>query len=205
MMTKRIGFFGGSFDPIHLGHLNLARELMEKRHLDEVWFCPAGTNPLKMEGSAASAADRMHMVKLAIEGEPKFKVLDIEAHKIGPCFTVDTLKQLHAARREGTQKHEFFLMLGDDIADTFYKWHQPDEIIRLAEPLIGTRYDAYDEHIFKGSPEVVRALQKGITHTSLMDISSTEVRNRLGKGMDCSDLIPSKVLDYIHLHRLYSK
>ena len=99
-MRKLIGILGGSFDPIHLGHLNLAVAIMEAHSLFQVWFCPAAQNPLKPNDTNASAHHRMEMVRLAIAGEPRFKVIDTDITRKGPSYTIDTLKALDALNLE---------------------------------------------------------------------------------------------------------
>lgn len=96
---KRIGFFGGTFDPIHLGHLNLAVEIMEKRQLDEVWFCPARVNPFKQDEQATDAFQRLEMVKIAIRDIPFFRAVDVEMSREGPSYTYDTIVELQKKKR----------------------------------------------------------------------------------------------------------
>ena len=196
---KQIGIYGGSFDPIHQGHLNLAVQIMEAHQLDEVWFCPAALNPFKMEGSHASASHRLAMIRLAIANEPRFKITEVEIYREGPSYTIDTLHQLIAENRDSL----FSFIIGEDAAQTFYRWHQPDEIIKCARLLVGRRSIIPAQEPFKGSIEVVAAIQKGLTPTKVMEISSTDLRQRLSKRMFCGHLLSGKVLDYILAHDLY--
>lgn len=203
-MNKQIGIYGGTFDPIHLGHLNLAIQILEVHQLDEVWFCPAAINPFKMGGTNAGAKDRIEMIKLAIAGEPRFKITEVEIHRHGPSYTIDTLNQLITQSKHKTSESvELSLILGNDAALTFHQWHQPEEIIKCARLLIGQRFLNPTPELFKGSPEVVAALQRGLTPTKIMEISSTHVRQRLAKRLFCGHLLPGKVLDYILAHDLY--
>lgn len=201
-MVKQIGLYGGSFDPIHIGHLNLAIEMLEAHRLDEVWFCPTALNPLKQQKTAGNAHDRLNMIQLAIEGEPRFRRLDIEIHRPSPCYTIDTLHQLQATDA-GKKTHAFHLIIGADAAYDFYHWHQPDEIIKCAKLLVGRRHGSLSGQPFAGSTAVVAALKQGLTPTRIMEISSSDVRSRLGKGLYCGHLVPGKVLDYIVAHHLY--
>ena len=204
MVEKKIGFYGGSFDPIHLGHLNLAIELMEAHHLDEVWFCPTQFNPLKVK-HGTPGEQRLKMVKLAIEKIPQFKALDIEIQRPGPSYTLDTLKQLIQNDQKNSISNKYYLLLGEDILKNFNSWHKPEEIVSLIPLLIGHRYMGINKILesAKGDPIIASALQKGLTPIRMMDISSTEIRDRLKKGLYCGHLIPAKVMDYIYQNRLY--
>jgi nicotinate-nucleotide adenylyltransferase len=196
----KIGIYGGSFDPIHLGHLNLATEMLEAHHLDEVWFCPAANNPFKPLQSATPSFHRLNMLRLAIENEPRFLISEIEMDRGGVSYTIDTLKELHAKNGQ----HRFFLILGEDAARGFHQWHQPEAIIQLAQPLIGCRGCKMDKLApFEGSPKVVNALTKGLTPTRIMEISGTEIRKRILEKKNCYHLVPGKVMDYILTNRIY--
>jgi len=185
-MKKIIGFFGGSFDPIHFGHIHLALELSEKYQLDEVLFCPAFCSPFKSHFTPnASPDDRLAMVRLAIEEIPLFKVTSIELDRKGPSFTIDTLKAL------ASEKVQFRLLLSEESAAHLDQWKDYHELILLAPPLIGRRSK-------EDSPS------QGITQMKVLEISSTEVRQRLEKGLYCGHLVPAKVLAYIQLHGLYN-
>lgn len=203
-MGKKIGIYGGSFDPIHPGHVNLAVEIMEARDLDEVWFCPSAVNPNKLAGSSANAADRMNMLKIALEGIPRFKIIDTELRRAGPSYTIDTLRELIKAQASKRDPDSFMLIIGDDAAKSFYQWHQPEEIVNLVPLLVGRRSISKDSESFKGSPAIVEAIKKGITPTRAIEISSTEIRQRLSKNLYCGHLLQGKVLDYILSHHLYS-
>lgn len=192
----KIGLYGGSFDPLHFGHLNLAIELKEKWELDEVWFCPAKISPFKTHLAPVDPAHRIEMLKCAIGDIPGFSLLDIEVKREGPSYTVDTLLDL---RRQFPQ-HRFYLLMGEDVLPKFFKWHKPDEIVTLATMLVGQRDGAAE---ILGDPEIQKALKKGMTKTRVMDISSTEIRERLKKRDYCGHLIPAKTLDYIYQNDLY--
>jgi nicotinate-nucleotide adenylyltransferase len=178
-----VGFFGGSFDPIHFGHLNLAVELLEKGGLDEILFCPAFCSPFKTDRPPiASAQDRYRMIEAVVADLPFASVTSIEIERKGPSFTVETLRKL---QREGVQ---YRLILSAEAAASFEKWREPEEILRLASLLVGARKGAVGECI----------------QTSLFEISSTEIRARLKKKLYCGHLIPHKALDYIERNGLYS-
>lgn len=198
---RKIGLYGGTFDPVHLGHINLAIELCELRSLDEVWFCPAQANPHKNTGPVVDAAHRLEMLKLAIEGIPNFKIIENELQRQSPSFTVDTLNELKTAYPE----YAFSLLLGEDSISGFFRWHLPNEILQIANVYIGSRTGEIDRNRYSGEDQkVFQALQQGMTQTRLMDISSTMIRDRLGRNLYSGHLIPAKVLDYIKQYSLYS-
>lgn len=203
-MKKVIGIYGGSFNPPHLGHLNLATEMLEAHHLHEVWFCPTGFHPQKKDPVTVSAEHRLNMLKLAIEEEPRFHISEIEVNRKGPSYTIDTLKDL--IEREG-KKHDpytFALILGEDAARGFATWKEPEEIIKYVKLLVGRRGESGKEmEPLQGTPEIVAALLKGWTPTRMMDISSREIRHRLLNKKYCYHLLPTKVIDYINKNQLY--
>jgi nicotinate-nucleotide adenylyltransferase len=178
-----IGFFGGTFDPIHFGHINMALELKERAGLKEVWICPAYVSPFKEGLKTVAPEHRLAMAKLAIEGIPGFKVIDHEIKKAAPSFTVETLRELKEATGAS-----FRLLLGGDQIESFHRWREADALKSLAPPLIARR---------SGSN------QPGTVQIPLFDISATEVRKRLKKKLYCGHLLPHKVLDYILKNSLY--
>jgi nicotinate-nucleotide adenylyltransferase len=197
-MKKKIGFYGGTFDPIHFGHLNLAVELMETHRLDEVWFCPARINPHKNGQQPLSFEERLQMVRLAVEDNPKFKVIDIEGRE-GLSYTIDTLQLLVDDRQ-----YQLFLLLGEDSVEGFPRWHRAEEIVQLVPLLIGSRTGIAPPLLQQGSGALYAAIQRGMTKTKLFDINATDIRARLRAGLYCGHLIPRKAIDFIQHYRLYS-
>jgi nicotinate-nucleotide adenylyltransferase len=194
----RIGLFGGTFDPIHIGHLNLAITLKEAHNLDEVWMIPVTVSPHKLaKPPKASSADRLTMTQLAVGDIPGFRVDDIEVSSGKPCYTYETIKKFVDANPNDS----FFLMLGEDSLAAFNAWHEPRKIVALTTILIGSRPNP--PQIPEGDPVVIEALKKGLTETALMEMSSSGIRARLGQEKFCGHLLPSKVIDYIIKHRLY--
>jgi nicotinate-nucleotide adenylyltransferase len=199
MTTKRqqtIGFFGGTFDPIHFGHLNLAIELKERAGLDKVLFCPARCSPFKSSAPPiASPEARFAMVEAAISGIEGFQATRLEIDRQGPSYTIDTLRQLAAPDLQ------FRLILAEEALPRFHLWKEAFELLRLAPPLIGARGKR------KAPPLSHRTgplLARGLVPTRILEISSTEVRERLSQGLYSGHLVPQKTLDYITAHRLYS-
>ncbi|MEQ8849115.1 nicotinate-nucleotide adenylyltransferase [Botrimarina sp.] len=186
----RLGVFGGSFDPVHVGHLRLAGCCCDQAGLDAVWFVPAAVQPFKAEGPVASDPQRCEMLRLAIASEPRFGVSTIEIDRGGVSYSVDTLRELHAAR-PGDQL--FFLMGADTLRD-LPGWREPDEVLRLATPLVVQRPgeappDSAVDHVLVTMPPI--------------DISSSEVRRRLAAGEPVDGLLPPAVLEYIRQNGLY--
>lgn len=202
-VSKQIGILGGSFNPVHLGHLNLAIEILEAHKLDEIWFCPAATNPHKNHLPPIGSQHRLNMLHLATEHEPRFVVSNIEIHRSGLSYTIDTIHELLAMQKDQENLVSFSLILGEDSAREFHNWHMPEEIVDLVPLLIGTRFDQEEKQPFQGSSKVIKAIKKGLTPIRNMEISSTDVRKRLLNKKYCYHLVPGKVMDYIDANHLY--
>lgn len=200
---QKIGLYGGTFDPIHFGHINLAMELKDKKDLDEVWFIPAQINPHKTHIPPVSMKHRLAMLELAIEDIPSFKIKDIEAHRPPPSYTVDTIRLILEQEEHRSSSRQFFLLLGEDSIPGFFKWHQPEEIVKLVPLLIGSRTGHYIAAESDISPSIKSAIQQGMVKTRIMDISSTELRERLSKQSYCGHLIPARALNYVKKNQLY--
>ena len=180
-----IGVFGGTFDPVHVGHLAIANAALDELGLDRVYFVPARRSPLKQDGPVASAEDRLAMLTAATGDEPRFRVSSVELDREGPSFTVDTLVSL---RGEG----QIFLILGSDAYADFDQWREPARIRDLARIVLAARPGA------PNAPAGVRMLD-----SPLMDISSRELRARAARGRSLRYLVPKAALRYIEEHRLY--
>lgn len=178
-----IGFFPGTFDPIHLGHLNLAIRLKEAAGLKEVWFCPAFRSPFKLGIETASPEDRLKMVQLAIKGIKGFRVLDLEIRKGAPSYTIDTIRELI----QKTGEH-FRLILGEDNVTDFTKWKEADKLAELAPLLIGARTGC--------------RLESALL-IPLYDISATDIRLRREEGLYIGHQVPASVLSHIKKNKLY--
>ncbi len=203
---KKKGFFGGTFDPIHDGHINLALTLMEKHGLDEVLFSPAYISPHKAQSPpVASPQDRLQMTELAIAPIPQFSLYHKEVERGGNSFTIDTVKELIRKSQEEGQAVKYYLILGEDAIPTFHRWKEVDELISLAPPLVGCRGESYSLPSATLPPLITKTIEEGWTEILMMLISSTQLRNRIKKRLYCGHLIPREVLDFIYEHELYSK
>jgi nicotinate-nucleotide adenylyltransferase len=192
---SRIGVLGGTFDPIHLGHLAAAKAAMECAHLDRVLFVPSAQPPHRAAAQAA-AEDRLAMSRLAVDGESHFEVSDIEAKRGGKSFTVDTLEELH---RSFPNDH-LFLILGWDAARLFRSWHEPDRVSELASIVIVSRGKA------QPMPSEIKGLAPErliICHVSTPDISGSELRRSISAGESAAGKVSPAVERYIAAHHLY--
>jgi nicotinate-nucleotide adenylyltransferase len=185
----RIGVLGGSFDPVHHGHLIAARTLREILALDLVLLIPAGLQPFKGEGHAAAAVDRAVMAELAIRGEAGLEVDRVEVGRAGPSWTVDTLAAL-MERRPGA---EVTLLIGADAAVEFPAWRSVERIRELAEVRVFTR--AGSERPRVGLP---------VVEIPAVQVSSTDIRARVRAGLSIRYLVPEAVAEYITGKGLYA-
>lgn len=202
-IEKKIGLFGGTFDPVHNGHLNLAFELAEKKELDEVRFIPALLNPLKQDNSPASFEHRAEMIRATIEGIPQFVLSEYEKNASFPCYTVNMIRTLLKEEKSETDPLRFYFLMGEDSIEKFGEWHLPEEIVSLVPLIIGSRFGSdicLPDH-FSGS--IRAAMQQGLFRTKMMDISSTCIRRRLAENRECRHLLPAATLDYIRKNQLY--
>ncbi len=194
----RIGLLGGTFDPVHYGHLFLAEECRTRLHLDQVILIPAGSPPHKQRTSFIAAEHRLAMVKLAIASNPSFACSDMEIRRGGISYTVDTLRAL----REQRPGAEMYYLTGIDTVAEIGTWKCPDEVLRLATFVAVTRpgYDPalLDERL---PPEYLARVQR--LDTIHLDISSTEIRHRVAEGAAIRYLLPDAVAEYISTHSLY--
>ena len=207
----RIGYFGGSFDPPHRGHLAVARAARDRFALDRVLLAPTGRQPLKPHGPEATFADRLRMVELLCAGEPRLEASAIDAPLPGdaPNYTVDTLRRLHASLpSQPSHPAELFAILGADAFRSLRQWREPDELLRLAQWIVVSRptlepapFDpAAVASPSPGSPASFRIHQlDGISDPT----TATALRSRLQSGQDCRASIPPLVLAYILARGLY--
>lgn len=184
----RIGVLGGTFDPIHEGHLAVAHTALQQFRLDKMILVPDFKPPHKEFQGGASPEDRLAMTQLASQNFPHFEVSDIEIKRAEISYTIDTLKTL----KKQYPGSEFFLIMGADNYAHFEKWKEPDEIRKMAQILVAPR-EGVEVNLDRTSPIVM-------PHKTL---SSTEIRKGLQKGQFGSSMIPQGVLDYIRKQHLY--
>lgn len=187
-----IGLFGGTFNPIHNGHVALATRLLKAAHLDEVWLLVTPQNPWKSQMELLDDAIRLLMARAAVEGIPGLVASDYEFHLPRPSYTWDTLQALS----RDFPDHRFTLLIGGDNWEKFGQWYAHDKILENHDVAI---YPRKGYKIDRAAlPPRVRVLR-----TRLIDISSTEVRRRVAEGLPFEDLVPPKVAEIIRERRLY--
>lgn len=192
---KKLGVFGGSFDPIHLGHLLLAEAAWEALNLDKLLFIPAQRSPWKIE-TGASPEQRWEMTKLAVDGRPGFEVSRLELDRTPPSFTIDTLEALRLQFHE----HELWLIIGADAIGDFPLWHRSGEILAIAHLAVGQR----PGETVKIPPQLTEHSERVcILPGPCCDISSTEIRQRIAENRSIHYRVPSSVIEYIQRNRLY--
>lgn len=187
----RLGVYGGSFDPPHLGHLLPVIDAAEQLDLDGVRFVPASVQPLKVGRASASPADRLAMTERLVQGIPGFSVDPAEIDRPGLSYTVDTL----AGLAEAHPGVELFLLLGADAFILFDQWREPERIRSLATIVVMVRREAAIAPPARSDVQVLQSRR--------VDISSTELRARVRDGRTIRGFVPDAVADYIAEHRLY--
>jgi len=185
--VKKIAIYGGTFDPIHHGHLILAREAREMFGFKNVIFVPAAVSPLK-ESPAASAKMRLLMLRAAIEGEPRFMVDDCELRRPAPSYTIDTIEEIRA--REGDA--DIYYLLGEDNVPTLRNWHRFDELIKAVRFVVLDRTGKEPNHPYQ-------------TVHRRIDISATEIRKRIATGRPIRYFVPQAVEEIIRHEKLYQE
>ena len=193
---RKIGIMGGTFDPIHNGHLIAAEEAMRQLGLAQVIFVPAGTPPLKSAAKTASARHRFMMCALATNDNQNFSVSSVEIDREGTSYTVDTIAHFKSTNPSA----KLYFIVGADVVNSFNKWRKFDEILQMCEIVVTTRagntlntslLEQYGDRIV-------------LITISDIDISSTRIRETLGRGWEPQYLLPQAVLDYIHRRGVYS-
>ncbi|KKX46400.1 MULTISPECIES: nicotinate (nicotinamide) nucleotide adenylyltransferase [Sphingobacterium] len=189
----KVGLFFGSFNPVHVGHLIIANYMANYTELDEVWFVVSPQNPFKKKESLGNMYDRLEMVNLAIEETENLKASSIEFSLPQPSYTIDTLT--HLAEKYPT--HEFVLIMGEDILETFSKWKNHDIILRDYHIYVYPR-PGYNGGTMKEHPSIT------LTQTPMMELSSTFLRQAVKEGSNIKFYTPDKVIEFIEKKGLYS-
>lgn len=201
----RIGIYGGTFDPVHYGHLLLAEQCREQCQLDEVRFVPAATPPHKQDDQIAAASHRVHMLNLALAGCPELTVSQVELLRDGPSYTVDTLQQLRVDEPDS----ELFLLLGMDSLHDFPMWRSPEKILELAHVVAVNRRSQHDPQAEEAALSAGRQIAAGLDNRLQIismpdiDISATDIRRRVAASRSIRFLTPRPVAMYIAEHQLY--
>lgn len=200
----RIGIFGGSFDPVHWGHLILAEQCREQARLEQVWFLPAAHHPFKAQANVATFEQRVAMLRLAIEGVTGFEICEIERELPAPTYTVQVLDALASRHRN----HEWFFLVGGDALAELPTWHEPARIAASATIVAMGRpgHPITDAAAYRQSLRLKPAdrLSLQVVDVPLIDLSSRDIRRRLGDGRSIRFMLPWAVERYIHDVRLYA-
>jgi len=185
----KIAIFSGSFNPIHNGHLAIALEVIKQGAAEAVWFLVSPQNPLKTNRDLLPENDRFEMVKLAIEKEPDMKASDFEFSLSRPTFTINTLKKLKLSYPQ----HQFLLLIGGDNLAILHKWFEYKKIISEFGLIVYPRPGFHDE-------EKLKFPNTTFINAPLIDLSATQIRDKLSKGESISDIVPDKVNLYLQQH-----
>jgi nicotinate-nucleotide adenylyltransferase len=204
MAKRKIALFGGTFDPIHLGHTAVAAAAAEHIGAEKIVFIPAKCSPLKASFPEAGDDDRLKMIALAIEGNNKFQLSDCELKKSEPSYTLETVRRFQAQLGGDTS---IYWLIGADGIDDLLRWYRITDLIDECNLCVmfraGCQPPNFAEFEAIWGAERVHKLQQDIIPTPLVDISSTEIRNRLAAGRDVTDMLAPSIADYIHKHNLY--
>ena len=192
----RIGVFGGTFDPPHLGHLVVAADAYQVLHLDHLLWIPAARPPHKLGRVHATAEQRLAMVRAALDGDERFAISDLELRRQGPSFTVDTLRTL----RQQNADSELFFLIGADALREIETWREPEEVARLAHLVVLARGDGRNGTTILHSRFPVLTVP-----VTRVDISATEIRRRVARGESIRYFVPDAVREIIRRERLYQQ
>ncbi len=196
----RLGFLGGTFDPVHRGHLALARAGRDELGLEEVLFLPAGQPWRKTGRMITSNEHRLAMLRLALEGEPAFRLSRMEVERPGPSYTADTLEVL----RDDRSEDELFFLLGEDALMDFPNWARPERILELVRLAVARRADSSPEALGEAERRLPGMGKRVIwLKMPAVVVSATEIRERMREGQSIGDLVPATVEEYIRAHGLY--
>jgi nicotinate-nucleotide adenylyltransferase len=198
----RLGIFGGTFDPVHNGHLLLAEQCREQCRLDQVWFVPAGVPPHKLARTLAAGKARAEMLELAVAGHDSLRVDRRELDRNDPCYTVETLASLKV---EDPSRELYFLMGADSLSE-FPTWREPRRIVELAELAVVNRGGEADPELEPVRALLPESLISRIHFVTIpgVDVSSSDIRLRVREGKSIRFMVPRAVECYIQTHGLYT-
>lgn len=190
---KKIGILGGSFDPIHNGHLTIARDAMLQAELDMVFFMPTAQSPLKNHSPIASDSQRYRMIELALQNHPKFDVLDWELVEQGISYTINTA---HLLKKNWPHIH-FYWIIGSDLLESLFQWKQINELVELIDFIVVQRKGGSTE------TPIIPNLKIQRINNPLCNISSSEIRQRVIEKKPIDELVPIEVRNYILINNIY--
>jgi len=201
---NKIILFGGTFDPIHRGHIEVALAAREHLQADSLIFIPASRSPLKQQQPIASDQDRLEMIRLSIGQNDRLRLSTCELNRPQPSYTLDTVLYF---REKYAQQADLFWLVGADAIEDLSRWYRINELLEICT--IAVMYRAgYPKPDFEAckeefTPEQIAQFQQNIVPVPLIEISSTDIRNRISQGRDVRDFLHPKVYDYIKAHDLY--
>ena len=200
MAGLRLGILGGTFDPVHRGHLVLAGAARDELGLERVLFVPAGQPWRKAERPITSGEHRLAMLRLALEGEGAFEIATLELEREGPSYAADTLEAL----RRDRPNHELFFILGEDALVDLPNWVRPGCILELATLTVAKRAGTDRKEVEEAARRLPGLLDRVVwLKMPLVEVSATEIRDRVRRGLPIGDLVPRVVEAYIREHGLY--
>lgn len=192
---KKICVYSGSFNPVHNGHIALAEYLVDRQIVDEVWVVISPQNPLKPASELIDDTLRLQMAKMAFDGKSGIKVSDVEFYLPKPSYTIDTLDFLQSQYSE----FDFCLLIGEDNIVSFHKWKNSEDILRKYPVIVYPRHTA--DHNSEHNKSRYRSMQ--FIDAPAINISSTDIRNKIKQNLSIVGLLPQNVIDFIYQHRLY--
>lgn len=201
--NMKIGLFGGTFDPIHMGHLISAENVRELYRLDKIIFIPSAQPPHKRLSIVTPAKYRLKMVQLAIQGNPFFECSSIEIDKPGVSYTIETIREF----RKIYSKKELYFIVGSDSLFEMHSWYRINDLVKLCEFIFVNRpgYSLWEDQIkrLKLSRDIIKVLMKHPVQIDPVGVSSSEIRKRIAEGRSIRYLLPEKVQKLLYKKRIY--
>lgn len=200
----KIGIMGGTFDPIHNGHLLLGRQAYDEYELKEIWFMPSGIPPHKKDHEVTAVEDRLAMVRLAVRNFPYFVCSDFEIQRQGNTYTAETLRLLH----QKYPQHDFYFIIGADSLYQLENWYHPREVMRQAVLLVADREYEQAHCPIEEQIAILRERYNAdirLLHGKEVDIASAKLRERRAKGKSLASYVPGAVEEYIRARGLYQE
>jgi nicotinate-nucleotide adenylyltransferase len=201
MKSNKIVIMGGTFDPIHMGHLIAAERVREELGVDFLYFVPSSIPPHKHNPEMASAEDRYEMTRIAVSSNPFFKLSDIELKRLGQSYTIDTICEF---KKEFGQASKIYFIIGTDNVGQVANWKEANKLKEVSEFIVVTRPGELEESI-KSDLEKARlqGYEMTVLQVPLIELSSTEIRDRVKRGLSIKYLVPEEVREYIDCMGLY--